>query len=399
MTADEHSGPVGLVGDETTSLEVSVVMPCLNEAATVGRCIRKAQTTLRELGVSGEVVVADNGSTDGSPVIASEQGARVVHVSEKGYGNALMAGIAASRGQYVIMGDADDSYDFNGLAPFVDKLRSGYDFVIGNRFHGGIERGAMPFLHQYLGNPILSFFGRAFFRAPIGDIYCGLRGFRKTAVEALDLHSGGMEFAIEMIVKATLRGMSVTEVPTTLSPDGRGRPPHLRTWRDGWRSLRFLLLYSPAWLFFYPGSALILAGAVTTVWLLPGARSVGGVAFDVHTLLYAGLAVIIGFQGVLFGICARYFGVSAGLLPEESRLTRIFRYARLELGLLVGGALVAAGMAASVFAVARWRAREFGELDYASTLRIVIPAAIVTVVGFQIILSSFFLAILGLKRR
>jgi len=277
-------------------LELSIVMPCLNEAETVGRCIQKAQRSLAELGITGEIIVADNGSTDGSDVTATSVGARVVRVEAQGYGNALMSGISASRGKYIIMGDADDSYDFGNLGPFVEKLQEGFDLVMGNRFKGGIKRGAMPPLHRYLGNPVLTAIGKLFFKSPCNDFHCGLRGFNKTAIMKLDLRTTGMEFASEMVVKATLHNLRITEVATTLSPDGRSRPPHLRSWRDGWRHLRFLLLFSPRWLFLYPGALLMLVGFATGLWLLPGQRTVAGINFDIHTLLFAALAVIIGFQ-------------------------------------------------------------------------------------------------------
>src|SRR5216683_2493132 len=264
-------------------------MPCLNEAETVATCVRKAAGFLREHGIDGEIVVADNGSTDGSQRLAEEAGARVVAVSAKGYGNALLGGIVDAQGRYIIMGDADDSYDFTALMPFVSALRDGADLVMGNRFRGGIAPGAMPPLHRYLGNPVLSFVGRLFFRSAIGDFHCGLRGFNRDSVMALNLQATGMEFASEMVVKAALAGQHVTEVPTTLAKDGRSRPPHLHTWRDGWRHLRFLLLYSPRWLFLYPGALLMLAGAAAGAWLLPGPRTIAGVAFDVHTLVYAAM--------------------------------------------------------------------------------------------------------------
>jgi len=310
-----------------------------------------------------------------------------------------MGGIAAARGRYIIMGDADDSYDFTDLEPFVEKLRAGYNLVMGNRFQGDIRPGAMSPLHRYLGNPVLTGFGRLLFRSPCGDFHCGLRGFSKAAVMALDLRTTGMEFASEMVVKATLRKLRIAEVPVTLSPDGRSRPPHLRSWRDGWRHLRFLLLYSPRWLFLHPGAGLILLGLIVGLWLLPGPRAIGGAIFDVHTLLYAALAIVIGFQAIAFAVFAKIFAISEGLLPEDPRLNRLFRYITLEVGLVVGTALLVAGLAGSLYAVGAWRARSFGPLDPTKTLRIIIPAATSLMLGCQIILSSFFLSILGLKRR
>jgi hypothetical protein len=382
-----------------SSIEVSVVMPCLNEAETLAVCIEKAQASLRELNVAGEILIADNGSTDGSQEIARGLGARVVDVAAKGYGSALMVGIAAAEGKYVIMGDADDSYEFSSLGPFIDKLRNGYELVMGNRFRGGIKPGAMPPLHRYLGNPVLTFVGRLFFRSPVGDFHCGLRGFSKAAVTRLDLRTTGMEFASEMVVKATLQKMRIAEVPTTLSPDGRSRPPHLRSWRDGWRHLRFLLLYSPRWLFLFPGALLMVAGLLATVWLLPGPRVVGGITFDVHTLLYAAMAVIIGFQAIVFAVFTKVFAISEGLLPADSRLDKVMNFITLEVGLIVGLVLVLLGLAGSIYAVVFWDQRSFGPLDPARTLRFVIPAVTSLMLGCQILLSSFFLSILGLRRR
>jgi glycosyltransferase involved in cell wall biosynthesis len=385
--------------DRRTQVEVSIVIPCLNEAATLGACIDKASRSLQELGVHGEVVVADNGSTDGSESIAAEHGARVVHVQRRGYGSALMAGIAAARGEFVVMGDADDSYDFSNLHPFVERLREGYDLVVGNRFAGGIHPGAMPFLHKYLGNPVLTRIAKRFFGSPVGDVYCGLRGFRRSAIQSLDLRATGMEFAIEMVIKASFGGLRIAEVPTTLAPDRRGRPPHLRTWRDGWRSLRFLLLYSPTWLFLYPGLALMALGTGTMIWLLPETRRIGDVAFDAHTLAYAGLAVVVGFQAATFGVFAKVFAITEGLLPPDRRFARFARPNLLEIGILVGAALVVVGIGASVYALFLWNEKSFGALDYSQTLRIVIPAVTLIALGFQIVLSSFFISILGLKRR
>jgi glycosyltransferase involved in cell wall biosynthesis len=379
--------------------ELSIVMPCLNEAETLGTCIEKALGFLRASGVEGEVVIADNGSSDGSPGIAAGAGARVVHVPEKGYGSALRAGIEAARGRYVIMGDADDSYDFTGLGPFVERLREGFDLVMGNRFAGGILPGAMPPLHRYLGNPVLTRVGRLFFRSSIGDFHCGLRGFSKEAVGKLDLRTTGMEFASEMVVKASLFGLRVAEVPVTLSPDGRSRSPHLRSWRDGWRHLRFLLLYSPRWLFFYPGLTMMVLGSAATAWLLPGPRSVGSVTFDIHTLLYAVMVIVLGFQTIFFAVFSKVFAISEGLVPEERTWSRLFRYVTLETGLAVGGTLAALGVFSTVYLLTRWGMRDFGPLDPVVTFRLVIPAVLMLILGCQIILGSFFLSILGLRRQ
>jgi hypothetical protein len=380
-------------------LELSVVMPCLDEGETLACCIEKAQQAMREHGIRGEVVIADNGSTDGSAEIARLLGARVVEVEQKGYGSALLGGIAAARGKYVIMGDADGSYDFLHIPSFLEKLREGHDLVMGNRFRGGIEPGAMPALHRYLGNPVLSGIGRLFFGSPCGDFHCGLRGFNRRAILRLNLRTTGMEFAGEMVVKATLQGLSIGEVPTTLSPDGRHRPPHLRTWRDGWRNLRFLLMYSPRWLFLYPGCALMLLGVAVTAWLLPGPRALGPLTLDVHTLLYASAAVLIGFQAVLFAVLSKVFAIGEGLLPPDARLQRLSRWVTLERGLLVGAGLIVGGLVGSVLAIRIWAESAFGPLAPARTLRLVIPAVLATALGCQIVLSSFFLSILGLNRK
>ncbi len=381
------------------SIELSIVMPCLNEAETLEACIVKANDFLSSHGVAGEVVIADNGSTDGSQAIAERLGARVVHVPERGYGSALRAGIAASRGRFVAMGDSDDSYDFSALQPFLDKLREGYDLVMGNRFRGGIAPHAMPPLHRYLGNPVLTGIGRLFFRTGIGDFHCGLRAFRREAILELDLRTEGMEFASEMVVKSALLGLNVTEVPTTLSPDGRSRPPHLRSWRDGWRHLRFMLLYSPRWLFLYPGIALIALGIVAGAALLPASRTIFGVTFDVHTLLYAAVAILIGFQAVFFAVATKAFAVVSGLLPPDRRIERLFRTASLELGIVIGTVLVLIGIGGTFFAVYSWSRVSFGPLVPTHTLRITIPSIVALALGFQTILSAFFLNALGLKRK
>ena len=380
-------------------LELSILMPCLNEAETLESCIRKAQRSLKENDICGEIIIADNGSSDGSLEIARTLGARTVSVNAKGYGNALLAGIEAARGKYVIMGDADDSYDFTQITPFLEKLRSNYDLVLGNRYRGGILPGAMPPLHRYFGNPLLTTIGRVFFGGELGDIYCGLRGFNRQAILGLNLRTTGMEFALEMVVKAILHKLRVTEVATVLSPDGRSRPPHLRSWRDGWRSLRFLLLYSPRWLFLYPGLVLMLAGSIISARLLLGPQIIEGVSFDVHTLVYSALAVMLGYQSVIFAFFTKLFAITEGLLPEDPRLTRLFKYVSLESGLIAGAAMIIGGVAGSVYAVNIWKAHSFGALDPFHTLRIVIPAATLIVLGSQTILSSFFLSVLGLRRR
>ena len=381
-------------------IELSVVLPCLNEAETLGTCVRKAQETMLAEGIQGEVIVADNGSSDGSVEIGQRLGARVIPIAAKGYGNALMGGIAAAVGTYVVMGDADASYDFGHIPRFLEQLRNGADLVMGNRFRGGIEKGAMPPLHQYFGNPALSWIGRRFFRSRVvGDFYCGLRGFRRDAYQRMGLRTTGMEFATEMVVKATLLKMRVAEVPTTLSPDGRSRPPHLRTWRDGWRTLRFFLLYSPRWLFLYPGVALMLIGSLLGVWLLPGPRTMGTITFDVHTLLYAAAFMLLGFQSICFAVFTKLFAVSEGLHPLDPVLDKLFRYITLEVGLGVGSLLTIAGLATSLFAVAGWGTRGFGTLDYPNAMRIVIPAVLLLTLGTQTVFASFFLSVLGMQRR
>lgn len=374
-------------------------MPCLNEAETLEVCITKAWQGLREQNVAGEIVVADNGSSDGSPEIATRLGARVAYVPEAGYGNALMGGIEAARGQYVIIGDADDSYDWSKLELFIKALREGNDLVMGNRFKGGIEPGAMKPLHRYLGNPVLTGIGRLFFHSPCGDFHCGLRGFNKASLEQLNLRTAGMEFASEMVVKATLAGLKITEVPTKLWPDGRGRPPHLRSWRDGWRHLRFLLLFSPRWLFLYPGALLMLIGLVSSLWLIAGPRHIGNITLDVQTLLYASMSIVVGFQAIIFALFTKIFAISEGLLPEDPRLNSWFRFVTLETGLLVGLALLLGGTAGTVQALNFWSGQAYGVLNPSQTLRWVIPSITALTLGCQVILSSFFLSILGLRRR
>ncbi|HMP79960.1 MAG TPA: glycosyltransferase family 2 protein [Pirellulaceae bacterium] len=391
-TQDENSS-------SASPVELTVLMPCLNESETLEACITKAWQSIRELGVSGEVLIADNGSSDGSQEIARQCGARVVDVPIRGYGAALQAGIEAARGKYIIMGDADDSYDFARLGPFVEKLRAGYDLVMGNRFRGGIAPGAMPPLHRYLGNPVLSFVGRLFFRNGIKDFHCGLRGFSKDAAERMELQTTGMEFASEMVVKASLLKMRVTEVPTTLSPDGRSRPPHLRSWRDGWRHLRFLLMYSPRWLFLYPGLMLMAIGLATSMALAFGPLQVFGVVLDIHTMLYAAAMVIVGFQAVLFAVFTKRFAIKEGLLPHDPKMERAFRWINLETGLLMGGGLLLLGIGGTCWSVWDWWRSGFGDLDPRRAMRWVIASVLLLSLGIQIGLGSFFLSILSLRRK
>lgn len=377
--------------------EVTVLMPCLNEAATVGRCVGKAMEFLRRAGISGEVLVADNGSTDDSRARAEGAGARVVAVAQRGYGAALAAGIAAARGRFVIMGDADDSYDFSRLEAFVEQLRRGYPLVMGNRFRGGIRPGAMPALHRYLGNPVLSFLGRLLFRARVRDFHCGLRGFDRAAVLSLDLRTRGMEFASEMVVKAALARWRIAEVPTTLDPDRRGRPPHLRTWRDGWRHLRFLLLFSPRWLFLYPGVALLLAGSALTAALYFAPLHLGGAGLDIHSMLYASAGALLGLQLCLFALFARVSAQSAGLLPRQPALEKLLRALTLERGLLGGLCWMLAGILWSAAAFWQWRQAGFGALDPREVMRDTIPAATLMVSGMELMLASFLLSVLRLN--
>lgn len=385
--------------DAASTFEVTVVMPCLNESATLGICIKKALETIKRLGLRGEVVIGDNGSTDGSQKIALDIGARVIPVQKRGYGSALQGAISNARGELIVMGDSDDSYDFTQLGSFVDKLREGYDLVLGNRFRGGILPGAMPPLHRYLGNPVSSAIGRLLFKCPVGDFHCGLRAFRKTSIEHLQLRTLGMEYASEMVVKATLFGLKITEIPTVLAPDGRNRAPHLRTWRDGWRHLRFLLLYSPRWLFLYPGIMLFVIGALGSAWLLPSSRSIGRVTVDVDTLLFSAMVILIGFQSINFAAFTRIFATTRGLLPEDPRLTRSFKYITLETGLMLGAILFFAGLGCWFLGFRYWSQTNFGTLDPSKELRIVIPGIVFLTLGFQVILSSFFLSILGMEKR
>jgi glycosyltransferase involved in cell wall biosynthesis len=384
------------------ALELSIVMPCLNEADTVGTCVEKAMRILREHQIAGEVIVADNGSADGSQEIATRLGARVVQVAAKGYGNALMGGIAAARGRFVLMGDADDSYDFLETPKFLARLREGYDMVQGCRLPrgGGVVRpGAMPFLHRWWGNPMFSIMAATMFRAPIHDIYCGMRGFTKSLYDRLALRCTGMEFATEMIIKSSIYRENITEVPITLHPDGRkAHAPHLKTFRDGWRTMRFYLMYSPRWLFLLPGLALMLLGTLGYCLALPAVR-IGGITFDAHTLLVSTLLLLMGAQAVWFAVAAKVFAVSEGLLPAGARFERFFSVATLERGLILGASSFTIGAGLLVWAVVRWGQARWGHLDYASTMRIVIPGFTLAALGFQTILSSFFVSILGMKRK
>jgi len=378
--------------------ELSIVMPCLNEAETLSICIQKARLFFEKEKVNGEVIIADNGSTDGSIEIAKSNGATVVNVPLKGYGNALIGGINAANGKYIIMADADDSYDFENLNPYLTKLREGYDLVMGNRFKGGIKKGAMPFLHKYLGNPVLSFIGRLFFKIKIGDFHCGLRGFSKEAFTKMNLKTTGMEFASEMIVKASLINLKITEVPTILSPDGRTRPPHLNTWSDGWRHLRFLLLYSPKWLFLHPGLLLMLLGLISSAIILFKPVTIGQVTFDIHTFLFTNASILIGFQFIIFYGLTKVFTVENDLLPKSKNYNRLFNYINLEKGLIVGTLFVITGLGLSISIYNYWQGINFGDINSINTLKVVITGITCILMGIQIILFSLFFSILGLKK-
>ena len=380
-------------------VELTVVMPCLNEAETLAVCVDKALAALRDNDIVGEVVVADNGSTDGSQQIAAEHGARVIAVPVRGYGAALNAGIAAAHGRFVLMADADDSYDFAHIPRFLAELRKGADLVMGNRFMGGIGPGAMPALHRYLGNPVLSRLGRTLFHAPIGDFHCGMRAFSVDAYERLGMRTTGMEFASEMVVKASLLKQKIVEVPTTLKKDGRSRPPHLKTWSDGWRHLRFLLMYSPRWLFLFPGLTLMLGGLALMAWLLPAERPLGHVNLGVDTLAYAGAAVLLGFQLVFFGVAAKVFAITEGLLPEDESFQRWFRFVTLETGLIAGVLLVLAGLGIAISSVSAWAHQGYGPLPPVQMMRRTLPAMMCLMLGTEVCFGSFFLSLLGLKRR
>ncbi|MHB1948686.1 MAG: glycosyltransferase family 2 protein [Gammaproteobacteria bacterium] len=370
-------------------MELTILMPCLNEAETLASCIQKAKAFLKRENITGEVLIADNGSHDGSQLIAEQEGARLIHVPLRGYGAALQHGIQHAKGRYIIMGDADDSYDFANLSLFVKKLREGYELVMGNRFKGKIEPGAMPFLNKYLGNPVLSFLGRFFFKSQIGDFHCGLRGFKRDTIMQLELQAHGMEFASEMVVKATLNKLKITEVPTTLSPDGRSRRPHLRPWRDGWRHLRLLLLFSPLWLFLYPGFALLCSGAVLMSVLVNGPLNINGAMLDIHTMLFASLFIIVGLQAIFFFIFTHVFLLQDHHLWFVKALT-------LEKGLILGGALVVLGGGGSIYSFLLWMQSAFGSLVPSQMMRILIPAFTCVIAGVQIIFSSFFISILRL---
>ena len=381
-----------------SDLELTILLPCLNEAETLESCIRKAQGFLERNHIRGEIVVSDSGSQDGSRDIARRCGARVVDVPIRGYGAALIHGSLVARGKYIIMGDSDDSYDFSDLLPFLEKLRAGHDLVMGNRLSGSIKPGAMPWMNRWIGTPVLSALGRLFFHCQVGDFNCGLRGYSAEAFRKMDLRTTGMEFASEMIVKATLLKLRIAEIPITLSPDGRTRRPHLRPWRDGWRHLRFMLLYSPRWLFLYPGCLLMAMSLVTALWLLPGPRTLGSVTFDIHTLFFAAMSLLVGFQAILFAVFSKTVAITQHLLPPDPKMDKLLRYLQLESGLLVGVALIAYGVGGAIYGVKAWEMHGFGPLVPTRVMRIIIPAGSSLVLGCEVILSSFFLGVLGLGR-
>ena len=388
---------VAMLPTRADELEVSIVMPCLNEARTVGVCVAKAKAALERLGVNGEVVVADNGSVDGSQDIAIENGARVVNATRRGYGSALQAGIESARGAFIIMGDADDSYDFTNLEPFIQRLRQGDELVMGNRFRGGILPGAMPWHHRYIGNPVLTGILNLFFHTPIGDAHCGLRGFRKTSYQKLNLTTPGMEFASEMVVKASLHEQKISEVATTLKPDGRDRPPHLRSFRDGWRHLRFMILMCPFWLYLVPALPLMVSGLFLMAWLTPGPRLIGDVTVDVHSMLLGGLGLTVGYQILWMWAFARIHGWTSGLLPAKTFTRRIFDVISFERGLILGGLLLLGGLTVGGWLVVHWHGQGLGPLDVTHTLRGAIWSCVLILLGVQTLFGSCFVSMLGMS--
>jgi glycosyltransferase involved in cell wall biosynthesis len=399
MTAMAQAGETGIPAEDRTadSLELTILMPCLNEAETVSTCVAKARSFLARTGIAGEVLIADNGSTDGSVALAERGGARIVAVAERGYGAALRAGIAAARGRFVIMGDADDSYDFSNLDQFVAKLRDGWDLVMGNRFAGGIAPGAMPVLHRYLGNPVLSLIGRLFFRARIGDFHCGLRGMRRDAILGLNLRTPGMEFASEMVVRAALARLAISQVPTTLAVDGRSRPPHLRTWHDGWRHLRFLLMFSPRWLFLYPGLALIVLGSIGTALLFFGRIMITAqFGLDEHTFLVSAIGILVGVQVVGFGVIARHFAAANGLLPRSRPLASFLSAVSLERGLMVSLGIGCTGIAGLCWSLLQWARVDFGPLTAPVVLRVLTFSLVLIAIAVQLAFTFFLLGIIDM---
>lgn len=382
---------------EEREIELTILMPCLNEAETLEICIKKAMSFLTDSNVDGEVLIADNGSTDGSQEIAIRNGARVVNIQQKGYGSALRGGSENARGRYVIMGDADDSYNFLNLMPFLEKLREGYELVMGNRFKGGIEKGAMPPLHKYLGNPVLSFIGRIFYPSDIKDFHCGLRGYNRAAIQSLQLQTTGMEYASEMVVQATLHKLKMIEVPTTLSPDGRTRPPHLRSWRDGWRHLKFLMMYSPDWTFLYPGLILSVIGLIIMVAIGVGPTKIGNISFGINTMMYGSASLLVGVNISLFSMFTKAYALSSGFIPNSPKTIGIFEKFTVEKGVVVGLVLTLLGIAATILAFVIWGNNSFGNLEPESIMKITIPATTLIAIGIELIFASFFLGILEIE--
>jgi glycosyltransferase involved in cell wall biosynthesis len=398
-SASERVRPGDNSAQAPAAIELSIVMPCLNEAETLALCLLKAKAFLAQHDIAGEVIVADNGSTDGSQQIANALGARIVHVPTRGYGAALIGGIEAAKGKFIVMGDADDSYDFGALMPFLTQLRDGAQLVMGNRFRGGIASGAMPPLHRYLGNPVLSFLGRTFFGTPVGDFHCGLRAFRRDAIVALRLDSSGMEFASEMVVKASIAKLDIREVPTTLDADGRSRPPHLRTWRDGWRHLRFLLIYAPRFLFLYPGMALTIAGLTGMMALMPDGFRIGRVEFSIHTMIFAAMTILIGSQLIGLSVLAGRYGVIAGMWPESVVMRHVRNWFSVERACLIAAAMVVTGLGGAITAAVIWADTGFGAMTPAALMRITIPSMLLCCLGVQIALTAFFAGLLDQPKR
>jgi hypothetical protein len=399
MSVELLSPPVAEKPRQAPGIEVTIVMPCLNEAETLERCIAKAQQAIRMHRLRAEIVIADNGSNDGSQAIAERLGARVVAIGQKGYGSALRGGIEAARGRYVIMGDSDDSYDFSSIYPFIQQLRNGYDLVMGNRFQGGIMPGAMPWKHRWIGNPVLTGIGRLFFHCPAGDFHCGLRGFSKAAYERMHLQTTGMEFASEMVIKSTLHGLRIAEVPTRLHKDGRSRPPHLRSWRDGWRHLRFMLLFSPRWMFLLPGFVCFLLGLIVSLALVAGPLEIAGVGFGVHTMLVAGILCLVGHQLLVFGLFTKKYAIVEGFHPPKRLLAMLPRFVNLEFGVAAGLGLSLIGVGLLGRAVWSWHDAGLGGLDPSVTMRSVIPAVVLLTLGIQTMFASFFLGIMSLRQK
>lgn len=382
---------------ESNELELTILMPCLNEAETLEICIKKAKKSLEENNINGEVLIADNGSTDGSQEIAKRNGARVVNVERRGYGSALIDGTKAALGKYCIMGDADDSYDFSNIMPFVEKLREGYDLVMGNRFKGGIEKGAMPWSHKYIGTPVISFIGRLFYHSKIGDFNCGMRGYNRQAILNLGLKCTGMEYASEMIVQANLNNLKIVEIPTTLKKDGRSRPPHLKSFSDGWRHLKFLLLYSPKWLFLIPGLILVLIGLLGNIAFMFDNIHIGSVVLGVHSRLYLGAMVVVGLQMIVFALFAKVYAINSGMHPKEDKMGQVLKKITLEKVLVLGIIFTIVGIALTIYAMVIWKKKSWGELNPTDVMPITIPAVYLIIIGVQVAFTSFVIGVLNIE--